>query len=845
MNTTVAPKQQGSQKQDDDACQATICACKISVIIPIYNAEKYIKQCLSSWTNQTLQDIEIICVNDASTDNSLNILQKIAHQDTRIHIYSFTENKGCFCARKFGIEKACGTYIMFCDQDDTIQPATACEELYLEITESKVDILHFGTEIIPTKEMTQSDINGCINFTYTEQKLLYEKNCFLDCFRKRKHGWNLWNKIYKTSLCKQAIYDIEKIAFQRLPISDDKVFYFIFSYLAYSYKEIPKKFYQYHIGIGQTGKIIYTLQQFKNFCMMRFSADSIEEFIQSQGTEILYQDVIQKNYTDLLNDCIAHWFLVRDEEKAAAFDMMLQYWKPERVVSRLAELHFYDGTSIARQVQHASSLKYDGHQVKTIATYYHRLANGGVEHVLSELCSLWTAMGYCVLVLTDKEPCTDDYPLPAGVERIVIPDWEEVTPQTYYERAAALRRILHDYHVDAVVYHAWLSPLLFWDELTIKTAGVACLIHCHGIFSLTSLWAADSEAFVAQYRLADAAIALSQTDYAFWKHCNANVHVTINPLSENIEEWIPATYTPNHSILWLARLDPSQKNPMDLIPIMEAVVRAVPDAVLHVVGKSEDGSIEAALQDEIAKRHLEQHIVLEGFHTDVKPWYNAAQVFLMTSAYEGYPMTLTESKLAGLPCVMYELPYLTLCKENRGLLPVPQRDTRAAARAIIKLLTDDELCAQMGRDARAHIEELARFDFKGKWHQIFTSVEQTHEPLVPAADALMMDTLINHQMKGLQKVRETKNAEISSLQQDLSNQQQWTSRLQQNIDNLQQSIARLQQELLVYTNPKGIGAAAKVTAKVLLPNRLKPFLKAVLRRIPQGVKKPIKRLLHW
>ena len=524
----------------------------------------------------------------------------------------------------------------------------------------------------------------------------------------------------------------------------------------------------------------------------------MESFIQRHGTESLYTDILQINYTDLLNDCIHHWFFIKDNEKAAGFDLLIQYLKPERVIGRLAELRFNEGACIARQVQFSSALSYDGHPVKTIATYYHRLANGGLERVLCQLCHLWTAMGYRVLVLTDKAPCNEDYPLPSGVERIVLPDWEAVTPQTYHERATVLRRILHDHHVDAVVHHAWVNRLLLWDELTIKAAGAACIIHCHSIFSI-GLWGGNYEALGAPYLLADATVVLSKTDYAFWKYFNNNVHATINPLSENIADWLPSSYTPNHSILWLARLDP-QKYPMDLIPIMEEVVRVVPDAVLHVIGKSENGSIETALREEIARHHLEGHIILEGFHTDVKPWYKTCQVFLLTSAFEGYCLTLAESKMAGIPCVMYELPYLTLCEGNRGILPVPQRDIRAAARALCSLLTDDDLCASMGRDARAHIEELARFDFQKKWHQIFESIEHPHAPLVSREDKMMMETLIDHYMKGLQ---DAKNC--------LHN-------------------ARM---------------TRKEAIKVLIPNRLKPLLKAILRHIPSGVKKPIKRLLHW
>ena len=74
---------------------------KISVIIPVYNVENYLRQCLDSITNQTLKEIEIICVNDGSTDTSLQILEEYAHKDGRIQIINI-ENSGIGAARKIG-----------------------------------------------------------------------------------------------------------------------------------------------------------------------------------------------------------------------------------------------------------------------------------------------------------------------------------------------------------------------------------------------------------------------------------------------------------------------------------------------------------------------------------------------------------------------------------------------------------------------------------------------------------------------------------------------------------------------------------------------------------------------
>ena len=115
---------------------------KISVILPVYNVEKYLAECLDSITNQTLKDIEIICVNDGSTDNSISILKEYASKDTRIKIID-KKNEGQGYARKVGLDIATGEYILFCDSDDKYFSNDVFEKLYFEMDKNKSDLMIF------------------------------------------------------------------------------------------------------------------------------------------------------------------------------------------------------------------------------------------------------------------------------------------------------------------------------------------------------------------------------------------------------------------------------------------------------------------------------------------------------------------------------------------------------------------------------------------------------------------------------------------------------------------------------------------------------------------------------
>lgn len=115
---------------------------KVSVIIPVYNTQEYLRVCLNSVISQTLEDIEIICINDGSTDNSLSILEEYSELDGRIRVTS-QRNIGLSATRNKGMESAKGKYIYFLDSDDFIQ-RDALEILYEKAEKEQLDLLQFS-----------------------------------------------------------------------------------------------------------------------------------------------------------------------------------------------------------------------------------------------------------------------------------------------------------------------------------------------------------------------------------------------------------------------------------------------------------------------------------------------------------------------------------------------------------------------------------------------------------------------------------------------------------------------------------------------------------------------------
>ena len=213
---------------------------KVSVIVPVYNVEKYLKDCLNSVINQTLEDIEIICVNDGSTDNSLAILEDYAEKDSRIRIIN-QENKGLGGARNTGLYNANGEYISFIDSDDWIEPNTF-EESYNMSKNLDLDMLMFQMKVfnIETGEFIEDQHNNIDSIDDSLIGTVFNYKDVFDVLFKIPH--NSVNKLYKYSFLKDM-----KFKFLEGAYYEDLASFFPLFLEAKKVSILKKQFYIYRI----------------------------------------------------------------------------------------------------------------------------------------------------------------------------------------------------------------------------------------------------------------------------------------------------------------------------------------------------------------------------------------------------------------------------------------------------------------------------------------------------------------------------------------------------------------------------------------------------------------------
>ena len=193
---------------------------KISILIAVYQAENYIEDCLKSVLSQTYQNIEVILVNDGSTDRSDEICRSYAERDNRIHYFD-CEHRGAASAKNEALMHINGDFFMFVDSDDTAE--TDMVERAVDSIGDKTDMVVFGMKHIYEDGSIEN-----VNFREGKWNLSENREDFLiNEFLNYRVGWELWNRIYRTGIYTDNNLEID----EEMLFYDD--FLFTFKYLLY------------------------------------------------------------------------------------------------------------------------------------------------------------------------------------------------------------------------------------------------------------------------------------------------------------------------------------------------------------------------------------------------------------------------------------------------------------------------------------------------------------------------------------------------------------------------------------------------------------------------------------
>lgn len=290
---------------------------EISVIVPVYNVEKYVERCLKSIFSQTFKNFECIIVDDCSLDNSIKNVKKIIDGEPRAKIYHRMANQGLGPARNYGMELCCGKYVCFIDSDDWIEK-DYLQRLYDAIEQHAADVVQMGYKSYG-KEAKE--------YVYTKETYKIPNNLRERLFQT----WILtaaWGKIYK----KEYLLKYH-IMFPTVTHSEDVLFIFLIMITAKNYWIIPDTMYVYRTDNEDSitnGKFPAVIERY--FESMLLTMDFFDRYIEK------YPDIIDIKYRNLLHRYIYRYFhygikgymdrFGKDEVKNVLFDRLEKSHSP-------------------------------------------------------------------------------------------------------------------------------------------------------------------------------------------------------------------------------------------------------------------------------------------------------------------------------------------------------------------------------------------------------------------------------------------------------------------------------------------------------------------------------------
>ena len=703
---------------------------KISIIIPVYNVEKYLCDTINSVVTQSLEDIEIICVDDCSTDNSLKILQEYSQKDSRIKVLNHNQNMTASQSRKDGVLASTGTYIMFLDGDDCLFP-DSCQVAYTAIEKYQTDIVHFACKVDAVGDVDEQRIRDTKKATDPFIGSLDEKSLLQACWIQKKFGITLWNKIYNGELCRKAFQVVEN---GRFPRAQDLYAFFIISCFAKTYQGIPDVLYSYKLGSGISGETYLTVHQFNALILQKNVLDAITRFTEKyQIAEKTYtQEILGDLYKLFLNSIVWSWLHhLRPEDKTETWHMMVNVWGIRDVIGNMtcfwnhreflaAQFACVDDYAIPRRIQ-----KQPGKRL-TIGIYYFKMNNGGAERVCVTLANLFANekdkhgnYKYKVVLISDTAENKEDYILDKKVAREFLAPFDTSINEKYMERFDGWQDIIVRNHLDLVISGLWVAPATFWDILSVKCS-MKCsyIMHQHGFSLIPNKFLVMKPSEVSKdYILCDGIVVLSEADQLYVSAYNKNAYFIPNPSEINLHREC-SLYKKNF-IIWVARLS-EEKNPLAVLKMMRYVIKACPDAVLYVIGAGET-SIYNQMSQYINQNKLTNNVRMVGFTKDVEKYYKLASVFVCTSDFEGYPMTFGEALSYGVPVVTFDMPWLHYIQDGRGIIKVPQGRIDLLAEEVTSLLQNDNKCKNLGREGRKLTENNSNENVLLHWEQVLNN----------------------------------------------------------------------------------------------------------------------------
>jgi len=647
----------------------------VSIVLINYNNAHLLSKCLDSVISQTLKDIEIIVVDDCSTDESLSIIEEYAARDKRIKVLVNEKNSATLITRKRGVMAATGRYLMFLDSDDYMA-TNACDIATKEISKG-YDMVKFGAYVFNSMCVPEHYIKECVEWCNrgTNKEYVYGEIVGV-IFNERKLNWLLWSNIY--------LREIVVAAFEELPDKyftgpDDALQVLAITRRSRSLLKIEDKLIYYNFGPGVSltndkDKIIKYLSARCN------TVKYFNEYIDKYSINVKFE----KLYLDLCNDIISKIMpLAADNDVAIHFGTVIDVLGFQYVLKVLMQRYGGQDEKIAALIR---PLPPNSRKIKHIGVFYPVLGPGGVEVVIRSICRLLENDNYRITIFTE-EKSENDLEFPSYVDIVYI------TPifrggQNMLERMQGFESVIAGSGIDVMLHAGTWRTHILWDMVVLHQYAIPVIFLYHFNFAWTLTGECEHNLYFQDlvFRCAEAVTCLSPMEELYLRKRGVNAIYMPNPIKQfpyEFREQIPT------KIAVIGRFGSWIKQVGQSLKVLQEIVSRAPWISMYLIGDFYTNEQRDIYHEKVNEYGLEKNIILTGWTDDPNYFLKQCGVLLSTSYWEAFPLGIAEAQSLGLPCVIYDLT-IEQARDNPAIIKVAQGDYKAAADKIIALFENPE-----------------------------------------------------------------------------------------------------------------------------------------------------------
>lgn len=627
----------------------------VSIITPIFNGSRYLSQYYTTINSQTYRNIEIVCIDDCSTDTTLNELKKLQRNDSRIKVIHNRTNKSCGVSKNIGISNATGKYIMFLDIDDFYNDENSikrfvdvCEKENLDVCRGGLKVIDDGGQVVSIQSKEEkyvSDVN-----LYNHQKYIWRRDFIVNnemSFSNRGSSYDDLQMVLQTYIKTnnhirnipdiQYVY-VEKYHWKNLKLNNVKDFLInIERYLTEckNHNLYGTWFYRHMVD-----------------CLLKEYANSIVKYVNDSEVVKLFLKAL--NAIDFRLD-------YKNLDFSTIFKCI-----PEQIFESIDN----DVTKISHKA--ISKVIWKGitvnrKQIKTILIFNDRLDIGGIQRYVHTVASQLSSK-YRIVVLYLKGEV--EYKFPKNV--ILVKMHYGNQNISLYQLCFLLKMLNVDCVYNNNLYQWWYSSML---ARLCKVMNVYNIMHWHN----SVMWAQFprnewSQNLINHYKktdtksLYDLFIVLSNQSEYFFRKIGYNAVYLTNPIDEKYFSTPIQLGGRKNNYLWCGRLD-SQKNPYDGLMAFTHILRRNPESHLYYCAaytELEQGQVRCYtfIKRFIKSRHLEDKITFVENETNLIPYYEKCNVLLYTSTFDGFPWTVLEALSRGLKISAYDQNEIDILNEE-------------------------------------------------------------------------------------------------------------------------------------------------------------------------------------